>query len=228
MFHQALNGMVKYGMNFPENIKKARKAARLSQTELALACGWIESPQARISNYENGRREPSLNDLNKIALATGTQITELIQEGNKFSQTQRKTVQKNIIRIPVISFVQAGEWNEVVDPFHAGQADEWRETTANVNEQSFALIVKGDSMHNPSGTPSIPEGSYAIVDPTAEATNGSIVVAKLNNTQEATIKKLVKDGPNRYLKPLNPAYPVITINSDCSIVGVVKKIEIDM
>ncbi len=47
-------------------------------------------------------------------------------------------------------------------------------------------------------------------------------------SNEATIKKLVIDGPKRYLKPLNPAYPVIEIDSSCTICGVVRKVEFDV
>ncbi len=133
-----------------------------------------------------------------------------------------------ITRIPIISFVQAGQWVGVEDPFLPGDADEWRETTSKVSKSSFALRVKGDSMHNPVGTPSIPEGSIVTVDPQMQAENGNIIIAKLEDTQEVTIKKLVIDGPNTYLKPLNPAYSMFPIDDNCSIVGVVKKIEFDL
>jgi SOS-response transcriptional repressor LexA len=45
---------------------------------------------------------------------------------------------------------------------------------------------------------------------------------------EATIKKLMIDGPNKYLMPLNPDYRPIKINGNCTIVGVVKKVEFDL
>lgn len=130
-------------------------------------------------------------------------------------------------RVPLISWVQAGEWAEIVDNFAPGEADEWRDTTASIGPHAFALRVEGDSMTAPSGL-SIPEGAVVIVDPDTEYRNGSIVVAKLVDTQEATLKKLVVDGPNKYLKPLNPAYAPIPINGNCRIVGVAKKVEFDL
>ncbi len=75
---------------------------------------------------------------------------------------------------------------------------------------------------------SIPDGAIVIVDPDIEARNGSIVVAKLEDNQEATLKRLVIDGPYRYLKPLNPIYQPIHINGNCHIVGVVRKFEFDL
>ena len=61
---------------------------------------------------------------------------------------------------------------------------------------AFALRVAGDSMVNPLGFPSIPEGSIVIVDPDGIAENGKIVVARLEDSVEATLKKLVINGPH--------------------------------
>ena len=131
-------------------------------------------------------------------------------------------------KVPLISWVQAGAWEEVIDNFHPGDAEDWIDTTANVSSQSFALRIKGDSMTNPHGTPSIPEGSMVVVDPNAHCDNGNIVVARLEDSMEATIKKLVIDGGQRYLKPLNPAYPTIAINGNCHIIGRAVRLELDL
>ncbi|WP_090622367.1 helix-turn-helix domain-containing protein [Azotobacter beijerinckii] len=52
-----------------------RKAAGLSQAELATACGW--KSQSRIGNYEKDTREPTLADLEKIATALGMSVSQL-------------------------------------------------------------------------------------------------------------------------------------------------------
>lgn len=65
-------------MTLGQNIKKARKLAKLNQTELGVACGWGDESQTRVSNYENDRREPTLDDLRVIARATGCTLMELI------------------------------------------------------------------------------------------------------------------------------------------------------
>jgi len=52
-------------MELGERIKAARKAAGLTQAQLAAACGW--DPPSRLANYEQGIREPSLADLQLIA-----------------------------------------------------------------------------------------------------------------------------------------------------------------
>ena len=68
---------------------------------------------------------------------------------------------------------------------------------------------------------SITEGMLILVEPDAEAANGSLVVAKIED--QVTFKKLVIDAGKHYLKPLNPAYPVIECTQELHIVGVVKE-----
>lgn len=64
---------------FGKAIRNARKRAKVSQTALAELIGW-EKGQTRISNYENGVREPTQNDLSLIADALGMTLSELIVE----------------------------------------------------------------------------------------------------------------------------------------------------
>lgn len=121
---------------------------------------------------------------------------------------------------PVISWVSAGQWMEAVEPYHKKSIDRWYDTTVVCSEDSFWLDVRGDSMTSPVGL-SIPEGAAILIDPEVEPINGKLVVAKLEGENEATFKKLVIDAGRRFLKPLNPQYPMIEINGNCKIIGVV-------
>lgn len=58
-------------------IKDAREAARLTQKELAEK---VEVSREYISAIENGRYNPSLNLLKKIAKALNTTVKDLIEE----------------------------------------------------------------------------------------------------------------------------------------------------
>ncbi len=123
-------------------------------------------------------------------------------------------------KFPVISWVSAGEWAEAIEPYHRKSIDRWYETTVDCSEYSFWLEVKGDSMTSPVGL-SIPEGMMILVDPEVEAISGKLVVAKLDSENEATFKKLVMDAGRKFLKPLNPQYPLMEIDGNCRIIGVV-------
>lgn len=134
---------------------------------------------------------------------------------------------KEARKFPVISWVTAGDWAEAIDMFQPGVAEQWEASDCNVGDNAFWLRVIGDSMTAPSGV-SIPEGHLILVDPAASADNGSLVVAKLVDSDEVTFKKLVIDAGQKYLKPLNPNYRTIEINGNCRIVGVVKEAKIKL
>jgi SOS-response transcriptional repressor LexA len=108
----------------------------------------------------------------------------------------------------------------VADPYAPGVADEWIETEAVVSRHTYCLRVRGDSMLRPDGT-GFPPGSVIVVDPELEARNGDYVVVRFSNSDEATFKQLVIDGPNKLLRALNPAYPPINVTEDARLSGVV-------
>jgi len=122
--------------------------------------------------------------------------------------------------IPVISWVAAGELceSEILHP----EAEDWVFASASkTGPNSYALRVIGDSMTNPyPAGPSYPHGTIIIVDPDKRPEIGSRVIARCQGV-EATFKVYTEDSGRRLLKPLNPQYPVVEMNEDFHICGVV-------
>lgn len=111
-------------------------------------------------------------------------------------------------RYPVISSVQAGEWAEIVDNFQPGDADSWQDSPVDLGENGFALKIEGDSMTNPAGgRDNFPDGIYVHIHPGIEAQPGDYVVAKREQENKATFKKLVRVDGEQYLHAINPAWP---------------------
>lgn len=124
-------------------------------------------------------------------------------------------------RYPVIGYGQAGAWTEAVAPYPPGAEPHHETTDYCAKGKAFWLEIKGDSMTAPhGGRPSIAEGTLVLFDTGLEAAPGKLVVAQLADSGEATFKQLIEDGGQRYLKALNPAYPLIPINGNCRILGV--------
>ena len=123
------------------------------------------------------------------------------------------------VRYPVLSIVQAGAWAEAIEAYTLKDIDLWLESDAHIQGDGFWLEVDGDSMTSPMGL-SVPEGTFVLFDTGRDAINGSLVIAKLSDSNEATFKKLVIDGGQRYLKGLNPQWPLVPINGNCRIIGV--------
>ena len=105
------------------------------------------------------------------------------------------------------------------------------EETANVEPVSipgmvpgtYALIVRGPSMYNPTGERSFKDGDIIFVDPTLDAQNKDFVIARLDNESEATFKQLIVEDGQKMLMAINPDWKpkFIQINGNASILGVV-------
>lgn len=222
-------------MDYKDRLRAARKHAGLTQAELAER---IRVTQVSISDLERGKSASSSHSYT-IAQECGVSPDWLIHgRGEMLPPAQTVApagFDANVVpvearatrRAPVISWVQAGAWTETVDLYAPGYAEEWEEVDAKDRANIFWLKVAGDSMTAPYGL-SVPEGFLIKVDPDKQYENGSLVVAKLTDNQEATFKKLVLDAGQKFLKPLNPAYPAIPINGNCRIVGVVTEIKLKL
>lgn len=196
---------------FGERLKAARKAHGITQAELAKLAG---ISQTTIADIERGRNKGSTEVL-KLAkslevspdwLATGKGTREL---SNVASAPDVRGY------VPLISWVQAGEYSEVIDRADLGDDFELVPITAPKLRHTFALAVTGDSM-----SPDFPEGMRLIVEPDLEYQAGDYVIAK--NGGEATFKQLVRDGGDWYLKPINPQYPTKPLG-ESRIIGVVRE-----
>lgn len=130
-------------------------------------------------------------------------------------------------QIPVLDWTLRGDWRNMLAEPNARDLREMIPSTKKVSPDAFALIVRDDSMESAGGI-SFPAGSTIIVDPAEEPRNGSNVVARVNPDEELTFKQLVFDGGRRYLKPLNPRYPVIQTEPQTEIVGVVVQMVLDV
>ncbi len=221
-----------------ERMEEARKEARISYASLARAVG--VKPQD-VNNWKTRGNIPG-DRVPAVASALGVS-TDWLMSGKGPMRLQRVQARlrmpydigeagqdeasSNISHapsikgeIPLISWVQAGEWSQICDHLEPGDAEKWLPCPDTHGPHAFGLRVQGDSMTNPHGPRSYPEGIIIFVDPDREAVNGSRVVARLRG-DEATFKVYVEDAGKRFLRPLNPQYPIIECDGDCEIVGVV-------
>nr|WP_183516211.1 XRE family transcriptional regulator [Enterobacter ludwigii]MBB2843601.1 SOS-response transcriptional repressor LexA [Enterobacter ludwigii] len=190
----------------------------------------LDITQGAVGHYLNGR-----NPLNLPVASVFARLLKVSVE--EFSPTLAKDISEMGLasvneppvpyvigytpgaRYPVISSVQAGAWCEALEPYSIKDIDQWLESDAHIQGDAFWLRVEGDSMTAPAGI-SIPEGTFVLFDTGREPINGSLVIAKLSDSNEATFKKLIIDGGQKYLKGLNPQWPLVPINGNCRIIGV--------
>ena len=125
--------------------------------------------------------------------------------------------------VPLISWVTAGMWADVSDPYHLGEAEEWLPCPVRHGSRTYCLRVRGDSMNNPNGRPSYADGDIIFVDPDRGSKAGDRVIVRLDDQQEATFKQLLIEDGRKLLKALNPEWSprYIEINGNATITGVV-------
>lgn len=118
--------------------------------------------------------------------------------------------------IPILGSVTAGQ------PIFAVEEDLGTlPITASRPGDYFALKVRGESMRGAG----ILDGDVVVVKKQQAADSGQIVVALLED--EATVKRLYRNKGEIWLMPENPDYEPID-GSECSILGVVKKVVRDL
>ena len=184
----------------------------LNQTAIAKEFNVSTAAVAKWFNYGS----VSMDKLPKLAKMLGTTTDYLLSKKliNDISEPIKAK------KIPVISWVQAGLFNEMTDP----EYDEFIYVDENVPDECFALRVNGDSMTSQTGGRSIPDGAIVIVKPCElppEDLNHKVVIA-VNDDGETVMKELVLDGSAAYLKPWNTTiYSVIPVTKTTRIIGYV-------
>lgn len=211
-----------------QRIKSRRQEKKLTQKAVAQFVGKSASA---VTQWELDVTQPNGENLVKLARILECTPEWLISGGIASSagaDTPHQTM-KQVFELPILSWVQAGEWTQPETIENDRQITEWVETTLKLSPSAFALRVQGDSMTSPHGM-SIPEGSIVLVEPSIpsiESVVGKIVIAQTDGPGGVTIKKLARDGADYYLLPLNPAFRAFHCDDGCKIIGAVKQIIID-
>ncbi|MCF5763286.1 helix-turn-helix domain-containing protein [Aeromonas veronii] len=213
-----------------DRIAARRRAQKMSQDELARRIGIT---RVSISKWESGLNQPKGRYLNDLAAALGVTVEWLLTGEGSASESSGEpripgyhNVEPAVIfqgkRIPILSYVQAGNWREMCEQATAFDGNvEYVSAGGEIGPYGFGLWLRGDSM-----VPLFKEGDLIIVDPDESPQPGDYVVAK-NGSNEATFKKyrprgIDENGQEVFeLVPLNDDYP--TMHSDrqhIQIIGV--------
>ncbi|MBF0294742.1 MAG: LexA family transcriptional regulator [Magnetococcales bacterium] len=208
-----------------ERIQIARKHAGLTQKQLA---DRVQISQTAVHKLECGRSRSSRRTVS-IALTCGVDPIWLEtgrgemslggfspgqEEGGKGESGFRMPV---IARIPLITWEEAKSYTpETAESHHPDNVKAWIPVAPRTSAAAYALSVPDDSMQ-----PEFSEGEIVIVDPTLKAEHNSFVIARAGNDSRATLKQLIVLGAKEYLKPMNSRYPLIEVQGELIISGVV-------
>ena len=189
-------------MDFGSQLKKYRKAKKMTQVDLGSRVGL--SGQV-ISNLERGYTTGlSPEMIQNIASVLDVSISELTSE-SKLQKNTKQTIQSGR-QISVLGRVAAGIPIEAIEEII--DTEEISEEMAKTGE-FFGLQIHGDSME-----PRFTEGDVVIVRKQDDAESGDIVIATVNG-DEATCKRLRKYRDGIELVSTNLSYkPMFFTNKE--------------
>lgn len=213
------------------NIRK--KELGFSQEDLAHHLGVGQSAVNQILNGSNRLNIKTASDIAQfLSVPVDRFSPSLAKEIREISRSVETHTEKlpgdSVYQYPLLSWVQAGAFAEIDGQFTERDAKKYIYSTKRSVGAAFWLEVHGDSMTAPVGQkPSFPEGMFILIDPEQAAQSGDFCIAVKDGM--ATFKKVIEDGWLTFLKPLNPQYPVIQLDTGCRLVGKVidAKWEID-
>ena len=193
---------------FSDVFKKLRIKNKYTQEDIA---NKFDMTKTGISYWENGKSEPSLEAIEKLAELFNVSIDYLL--GNSNTENDYGIMHN---RTNVIGVVPAGVPLEAIEDI----IGEIEYPSRFEDKEVFALQIKGDSMNKV-----LPDGSIGLFEKTDVLENGQIG-AILVNGYDATVKKFYRLTDSYVLEPLsfNPDYQPIVIKDGTDPVSIVGKL----
>lgn len=215
-------------MKIGDIIKSKRKSLGLTQAQVA---DYFGISSVSVSEWERGLGKPDQDKLSGLARLLDTTVDHLITGRGEFKGVNQDRAPygnaEDVItkgKLPLISWVQAGAWADIVDNFAPGDAEEWIPCPFTHGPAAFILRVVGLSMYNPGGDKSYAPGEYIAVDPNGEIQNKKMVVVRVDHEEKATFKQLIIDPEGTMmLQALNPSHVprIMMLPEGSRIAGVV-------
>lgn len=204
-----------------ERIQLKLEEKNLKQADIARATG---KSTAAVTKWLRGENIPKADSLKHIArllgvsdvwLLTGKDVAPRLD--NNVDLSQKIALEGR--PIPVISWVAAGLFDPIETVLRDTKVDEYLPPLKECGKNGYGLIVVGNSMK-----PEFKPDDRIYVNPdiqTFDLKTDDLVIIACNGETEATFKKLIIEGGEKYLQPLNPNWPeqIIKLTEDCRLVG---------
>lgn len=202
-------------------LKDLRRTKKLTQQQLADAIGVSKTSVIYWEKDENIPKHESMIALERVFNTTSDWLLTGKSSGRKLDNNVdiANKIELSGKPIPVISWVAAGSFSATETVIKDAEVEEWLPPNKDCGKNGYGLIVTGISM-----SPKFEIGDRIYVNPdiqTFDLISGDLVIVSCSGDTEATFKKLIIEGSERYLQPLNPNWPeqIIKLAEDCRLVG---------
>ncbi|WP_263261997.1 XRE family transcriptional regulator [Pseudomonas sp. RIT-PI-S] len=208
-----------------ELVKQKMRERRLTQEQLAERIG---RSQGALNHWLSGRRRPDLETMNDVLRELGevdlevVQILRVNEQRGQYNPAQVASGPEWAISgpgfsYPLLEWAAAADEKPSIAHYSTGVS---HFSDYHARGPAFWLTVEGESMSAAFGR-SVPAGSLILVDPYAQAHTGSLVIVSAPEHQQAVFRELLEEGGRRYLRALNPTWPVLGWEPGWQIKGVV-------
>lgn len=178
-----------------KNLRFLLNKSGQSENDVAQA---LQIPVMTIRRLVSGETtDPRISTLRLIADYFNISIDALIETKNIQSIALMKKNSPQLV--PVLDWLTASQINTLAD-CNLNDWQYWQPVALNsphtLSEHAFALESR------PSMQPRFPLGTLFIIDPIESPTDGDIVLIKMQNSGDVSLRELVIDPPNWQLKPI--------------------------
>lgn len=189
-----------------ENIQKHLDGRGINQTTMAKD---LDLAETTVSSWMKAKRYPGLKNLQLMADYFNVKRSDLTDE----RPSNLIPVSPQTVPVPVLGKIACG------DPILAVEnIKEYRYESPDMlpSGKSFYLEASGDSME-----PTIPDGSFVLIREQPEVEYGEIAAVLVNGNEEATLKRIRKQGDTVILMPDNPSHEpfIVTEDNPAKIIG---------
>jgi transcriptional regulator with XRE-family HTH domain len=197
-----------YNPNISSILKMLLSNTSVSEAEIARR---INIPTATLNKIKTGKiTDPRSSTLITIAHYFGITVDQLL--GNSPIE---KTFSKNICFVPLLNDKQILKVD--ITTLNYSNHESWISFNANkeiTNHKLFAVGNMGDAMW-----PYFDKDTIAIIDCQQKVGDKQYVLAHIKATCEILLRQILIDGNHKVLKPVNPAFSLVTLTEEDLIIG---------
>jgi SOS-response transcriptional repressor LexA len=176
-----------------KNLRHLMHLNNITEAELARQ---TNNPQATIHKIVSGKTaDPRISTLQSIADYFRVTLDDLTQ-GSPSLSTESPISKIKTQFIPLINWDTCVESQKFLQSLSSTNWDNWI-PTQNMSQHAYGLLTKA------SMEPRFPRGTMLLIEPQKTLVDGDLVVVHYPETQEATLRELLLDGPNQYLASIN-------------------------
>lgn len=116
-------------------------------------------------------------------------------------------------RVPVLRWSSLAHLDTAMNTARSSTFTDWEIVTIAPGNNTFAIQVADDAL-----MPEFPKGTVLVIEPGAESRLWDYVIVQNGG---ATLKQLVTDGVDNFLRSANPMFPLKPCTPELKIVGIV-------